>query len=969
MMETNIFLQGFNSKKAVNTSEGLNVSLRGKRKLLPTNDVEEVISQNDVYFDERKNSNIIRLTCQVNPICSNVLFNQITEVVKNEGSPNVSFLNYGIYNGIEVDNNYEISNKIVGKSNIKRNWNITEAIRDTQITNDDYIYHCGADIFNNHLVRSKTFKAVCDPGEKISQDFNTIKDLMRDSLGNQVTDMVYLPVGAGTSSEKRLHVYEIDDIYQYKECVEKRLKQTYNGWLGFENKSKIKTYKDFGNKSSEAEMEIERPIMYMNGGDFVDMYPDRTLYSFVPKYNKFRNRIEKNWNYCLTYPSSSYTPTIDGDEFSDIIEPLNDGLKAIYFNENTIADNGVKQLVIYSIAKHGLAVGDFVNIYRKTKDKETNEDVIETVLENAKVMEVADDYIFTVFSDVQISNIWFELSQIEDGKIKIPISSQTETQSSSSTTYILDSDTSKYFVKSADTESPRYYVVENKYVNVDDDAQEISFKKVVNDIECDYYVRIFSKIPNFKYASADTSNEYEIYKNNGELIKQYQDKEYDFENHISKLAFARNVYSDDIGEIVFTDDIDISNLKDNLGRPLTSIYLTITKNNKGYKEWYGFDSHIDKDNDKNFTWGKNEISASTVEFSHCFGGITCGLETSYESRYGENIHSINLLHNITDEDFGLGYNVDIINGDRDTYPNDDPKYDIDPTEVWFDLDKNYYGDLSYYDNYNAVERHIQPILHRFNTAQRECARSSGGSIFASFIYDEIKMDDYDGSGEDTFEVVTATTRSCNDKKEGYYYNPHYEIKLKTFDKIKTMMPDFLTMTKKENVGNYKLRITVLENHYLSLGDKCIIYDTNENKHYNCTTVIGDGDDYKTFTCMVHNDNGEMIDHPFNGKDINTLRLFKMDNLDAPSYAKILKDGTCRVIWRDVVQNGFNLSDKSVEEYPFTNGAFYVNKRVDLYVRRQDPYNLWGLYSTSDPKGIEANIDAEDNYVKETEIVC
>ena len=942
MMETNIFLQGFNSKKAVNTSEGLNVSLRGKRKLLPTNDVEEVISQNDVYFDERKNSNIIRLTCQVNPICSNVLFNQITEVVKNEGSPNISFLNYGIIrdeNGQEID---DVSGKIYGKPKSKTKWNITEAIRDTQISNDEYIYHCGADIFNNHLVRSKTFKAVCafaDGTEPSIMDFNTIKDLMRDSHGGQVTDMVYLPVGAGTSNEKQLHVYEIDDIYQYKECVEKRLKQTYNGWLGFENKSKIKTYKDFGNKNSEAEMEIERPIMYMNGGDFVDMYPDRTLYSFVPKYNKFRNRIEKNWNYCLTYPSSSYTPTIDGDEFSDIIEPLNDGLKAIYFNENTIADNGVKQLVIYSIAKHGLAVGDFVNIYRKTKDKETNEDVIETVLENAKVMEVADDYIFTVFSDVQISNIWFELS------------ASTTSITVGDKEYTLDSDTNKYFTITSDTASTRYYVVEDKYVNVDDDAQEISFKKVVNDIECDYYVRIFSKIPNFKYASADTSNEYEIYKNNGELIKQYQDKEYDFENHISKLAFARNVYSDDIGEIVFTDDIDISNLKDNLGRPLTSIYLTITKNNKGYKEWYGFDTT---------DWKKTDISASTVEFSHCFGGITCGLATSIESMYGSGINSINMIN----PEGPIGYNIDMINGDRDTYPND---Y-IDPTEVWFDIDKNYYGDLSYYDNYNAVERHIQPILHRFNTAQRESYWSSESGNFASFIYDEIEFDDYDGGND--FQVNSnKKIENCNNKKEGYYYNPHYEIKLKTFDKIKTMMPDFLTMTKKENVGNYKLRITVLENHYLSLGDRCIIYDTNENKHYDCTTVIGDGDDYKTFTCMVYDDNGEMIDHPFNGKDINTLRLFKMDNLDAPSYAKILKDGTCRVIWRDVVQNGFNLSDKSVEEYPFTNGAFYVNKKVDLYVRRQDPYNLWGLYSTSDPKGIEANIDAEDNYVKETEIVC
>jgi hypothetical protein len=76
-----------------------------------------------------------------------------------------------------------------------------------------------------------------------------------------------------------------------------------------------------------------------------------------------------------------------------------------------------------------------------------------------------------------------------------------------------------------------------------------------------------------------------------------------------------------------------------------------------------------------------------------------------------------------------------------------------------------------------------------------------------------------------------------------------------------------------------------------------------------------------------------------------------------------------LIWRNIVNNGFNLSDKTVEEYPFTNGAFYINRRVDLYLRRQDPYAFYGLYSEDDIYGNELNIDAEDNYVKDTEIVC
>ena len=120
-MDTKIFLQGFDSKKSVNTSEGLNMSLKGKRRLLPTNDVEEVISQYELYTDERNDCNTIRLTCQVNPICSNVLFNRISEIVKDEGSSAVTYVNYGILSGA-ADNNSDISTKIKYKTRKMSFW-------------------------------------------------------------------------------------------------------------------------------------------------------------------------------------------------------------------------------------------------------------------------------------------------------------------------------------------------------------------------------------------------------------------------------------------------------------------------------------------------------------------------------------------------------------------------------------------------------------------------------------------------------------------------------------------------------------------------------------------------------------------------------------------------------------------------------------------------------------------------------
>ena len=317
--------------------------------------------------------------------------------------------------------------------------------------------------------------------------FNTICDLMRSVDGRKVIEKIYFPTSEASLLSRdftkilSLHLYEYDDILTYMDAAERRIVPKYNGWLGFYNTSKIKSYSDF---QENEDMEIERPLGYLNGGDFVDMYPGRDLCSFVPKYNEFQHRIEKNWNYCITYPSSSYTPSADTDPFGDIIE-TNDGLnslRAIYFDENTRSDNGASQLVIYSIAKHGLSRGDYVNIYNTYFDGEKT--VNEKIIDNGEVSEVVDEYIFIVFnSSVQISRTWVELSDIDryDGS-RITVDGVEYTNEEGCR-----------FRGANGT----FYIVNDRYVNFDVNAQRISYKKTHGDIECDYYIRIFSKLPNF----------------------------------------------------------------------------------------------------------------------------------------------------------------------------------------------------------------------------------------------------------------------------------------------------------------------------------------------------------------------------------------------------------------------------------------------------------------------------------------
>lgn len=945
-MDAKIFLQSHLSKKSSNTSNGVNVQFKGRRKLLPTNDVSEIVSQYDQYLLERESCNKIRLTCQVNPICTNVLFNPITEIVRYEGSNNVELLNY-LDGSTELKNTQLLCKDSETLCSSSENHH-TNAIRDTQLSNtkNGFIYHCGLDILNNHLIRSNTFKTICI-SNKVSEVFNTIGDTMRDVSGNQVIETLYFPVSSSIDGHKKdveAHIYRYDDILQFDESISNRLIKKYDGWVGFYNRSKIKSYSNFENGDI---MDIERPIMYKNGGDFIEMYPDRSLYSFVPKFNKYRNRIEKNWEYCITYPSSSTT-----EGFESIINGDLKSLKAIYFDENSQGDNGGSQLVIYGITKHGLKVGDFVNIYNTyIEDGKT---VNEVVAYSAEVTNVVDDYIFILQGiSSTISDTWCYLSDM------------TKKENDNETLYYNDvgykNHSNKYLTKSG-SDNTKYYIINNKYVNLDDKAQNISYKKVVNGVECDYYVRVFEKVPNFKNASAVTSSEYDIYKNDSELIHEYQDKKYDFESHVSRLAFAKNIYGDDVGEIVFTDDIDISNLIDNLGRPISTLYIMFFKSNKGYKEWYGFypEKYIEK-NDKRI-----DINSDNVTYSHCFGMLTCGYETSDESICNSDIDSIYTINNIGGSSQGIS--ISKLNKGRDDYYYD--------TEIAYDVDKKFYGDICCYDGYNIVEESIQPIMHRFNTAQRESSQSLSNEFYQKFNYDNIIYDDYDIN--QNFTIKTDVVKNVNQKKEGYYYKPFYPIEIKTFGSLNSVSPDFLKIIgikKYDGENGRYYSISTLSYHYLSPGDKSMIYDTEQDKYYTLVTIENNESNYKKFYFVAYDEKGtEKVDLDIS--DYSKFKLFKIDNLEVSSHASLLKDGTCRFVWRDLYNNGFSpTSAKSTEEYPFTNGAFYINKKIDIYVRRQDPYGVYGLY---DGAGIGADISGDDsytevvsdnNYVKSDDIKC
>ena len=87
-----IYLNKNKSVNSVNEQNFVGVDLSTKSKLLPYNDVSDILNLNDLYIKERNNCRKYRLILTVNPICTNVLYNYRTEVVRKEGSSAVTFI-------------------------------------------------------------------------------------------------------------------------------------------------------------------------------------------------------------------------------------------------------------------------------------------------------------------------------------------------------------------------------------------------------------------------------------------------------------------------------------------------------------------------------------------------------------------------------------------------------------------------------------------------------------------------------------------------------------------------------------------------------------------------------------------------------------------------------------------------------------------------------------------------------------
>lgn len=631
-------------------------------------------------------------------------------------------------------------------------------------------------------------------------------------------------------------------------------------------------------------------------------------------------------------------------------------------------------------------------------------------------------------------------------------------------------------------------------------SKNLSFTKVVDGDECDYYVRIFRRFPNFDFYDKEITED-NIYgydeSLSGRPIDVYSQIEYEKQSTISKLGFSKNVYGDNMYQIVFNDDINIDVIKDNLGRPLTSLYLSFFKTNYGYRYWYQKRLHLSgttDTNDPNYDATKDptipDYKNENVEWSRAFGKLNAGFELSpwlgiwepvynpqrellekeggdwfyYVSldggsrseyltrinitnvfafehlsrktqaamlgRYGTNIDeynnsdnkseflsgkgitnlvafnglsedgthtlpNIHTMNNVYKQDCGL--NQTQLNGGKYGLPtsigdNPESTVTVDDDEIFYRRQELFYGDLCEYSRKTCTETVIQECFHRFNTMQRELDQPTG--YFTKKGIGDVQYRDDQSSYRPGYvsyrQYDTRTRRHPN----GYYYKSNYEIPIRTFSqKITEFVPNFIPIigmgrldTTDDDVLNYDtLLVSASTDTYFTMKSNPYIYDTESGLSYHCTivnildlNVLALKIDKKNFSPDVTYES--LVEYFVQRFEENKYRFKLYDRyMVIPDYAEMEpKYGIYR--WRDVVQNGFEEFDGLIPDYPFTNGCFYINSDINIFLRRQDPFGYYGLM-TSDvyyslPSVIgEANpvendtADNADDAFKESYIRC
>lgn len=684
-----------------NAEKSLNVDLSAKSRLIPYSTSAGMLGLNDLYISERNACETYRMVFTVNPICTNALFNAVTEPVFMEGS----------------DKAVNLVQKKVSRSddNVFPNGTMNQsgdtvdqigAIRDTEYSHErigNFTYHCGYDIFNNHLLRSDDFEHVMmdnTTGYTNREVFNTIFDYAVDYSGKTVTRVVgeskgpFIPTDDKKVTEadrENVRMYQLDNIKSINAAFYDGLRLV-DGWYGFYNSG----YINIPNGILKGEtISLNRVINNESSCGFIDMYPDRTLYSFIPKPNRYRKRLERNWDCTIVYPFKN-----DYETFNVVNENDANAIKVI--DCKVVYNNVGDELIqMHSLLRNTLSPGDNIRLYYKAKG---SSEELSRFSSPVVVVGVGD-------TKHHEEKRYFTIKLFD-------ISTFCE----------VDDDTKELIVKGSNPATPICFF----------------YKKIDNGYDNRYYFRKFKELKHYQYVQVDSgsvTNPVKVVKE-PTIVNEFSPTEITYNGDYfklvsgslaytqNKIAFANNIYGDRVAQVIFNDDINIAGLKDNMGRPLTTVYFMVVKTNRGHKEWYE----------------KKTASAETIEFSHCFGEVTTGLDLPADNEVND--YNVRKLYNVFIDEcadktrYLTGLKTILSDAPIGSYSGTPMPLEsaITINSNSTDYKDEFYGDIVEFSKADFREMVIEKVYHRFNTAQRECLKNEN---YFDIRYDDLVGDIYD----------------------------------------------------------------------------------------------------------------------------------------------------------------------------------------------------------------------------------
>lgn len=396
----------------------------------------------------------------------------------------------------------------------------------------------------------------------------------------------------------------------------------------------------------------------------------------------------------------------------------------------------------------------------------------------------------------------------------------------------------------------RFFILDIPYVESNISKTKTTFKRIVNGLESEYYVRKFKSLSNgFK--------DYDSYP----------------------AAFAETYYGDEEVGFNFTKDIDVNGVVDNLGRPLSELFLTIVKvdtdSSNDFKDTYWKD--LTKDN------SSIPVDLQNRFWTHIQGGF------------------------FTENRDDIKYNVRSISADgyKQTHFGTVDS-GIDESDI------DFVGDIVEYNEEELIERTLESTYHRINTVYREYRK------------DIINLSSTDGE----YEV--------DDLREGYIYRPHYRVKIREFSstirttesaKISTTngdvvlgdddIPDYAILTSTE-VKN------IVTDDTDGLGDNVF----EEPVGFNPWTTI---ETYKYRSLLdigVYNTFGDGVDYPFkSGAHYMYMNInFFLERQDPPFNEN--NNEVDLKLPGDVDTFNFLVNSPNYVDFRVTSGSVGSNEQID-----------------------------------------